>query len=136
DRQLPRVTANAVLVTEIDPPAGDEPVEWLLLTTLPIDTPEQVRDITQYYSVRFLIEVFFRILKSGCRVEERRFEHMDRLLPCVAIYLIVAWRTFLLCRLGRSCPDLNCEAVFEPSEWKAVWTLVQRRPLPAQPPRL
>jgi hypothetical protein len=136
DRRLPPVTINAVLVSEIDPPAGDEPVEWLLLTTLPIDTPEQVQEITQYYAARFLIEVFFRILKSGCRVEERRFEELDRLLPCVAIYLIVAWRTFMLCRLGRSSPDLDCEAVFEPSEWKAVWTLVQRQPLPAQPPRL
>jgi hypothetical protein len=52
------------------------------------------------------------------------------------VYLIVAWRTLMLCRLGRSCPDLDCEAVFEPSEWKSVWLTVRREPLPAQPPRL
>lgn len=136
DRELPPVTVNVVLVREIDPPADDEPVEWLLLTTLPIDTAEQVRDIVQYYTVRFLIEVFFRVLKSGCRVEARRFEDLERLLPCVAIYLIAAWRTLMLCRLGRSCPDLNCEVVFEPSEWKAVWMVTQGSAPPKDPPRL
>jgi len=135
-RALPPVTLHAVLVREIDPPAEDEPVEWLLLTTLPIDSVERVREIVQYYTVRFLIEVLFRILKSGCRVEERRFEKLERLLPCVAVYLIVAWRTLMLCRLGRSCPDLNCEAVFEPAEWKAVWMVVKRENPPETPPRL
>ncbi len=47
-----------------------------------------------------MIEVFFRVLKSGCRVEERLFEHMDRLLTCLALYMIVAWRTLYVCRLG------------------------------------
>lgn len=135
-KKLPAVTINVVLVRELEPPADDEPVEWLLLTTLPIDTAEQVRQIVQYYSVRFLIEVLFRVLKSGCRVEERRFEHIDRLLPCVAVYLIVAWRTLMVCRLGQSCPDLGCETIFEPQEWKAVWMVVQRQPLPAAPPKL
>jgi hypothetical protein len=136
DRRLPPVTVNVVLVREIDPPADDEPVEWLLLTTLPVATVEQVRVIIQYYTVRFLIEVFFRVLKSGCRVEDRRFEDLDRLLPCVAIYLIAAWRTLMLCRLGRSCPGLNCEAVFDPSEWKAVWMTTQGSAPPKAPPQL
>lgn len=133
---LPAVAVNVVLVREIDPPADDVPVEWLLLTTLPIDDAEQVRQIVQYYAVRFMIEVLFRVLKSGCRVEERRFEHIDRLLPCVAVYLIVAWRTLMVCRLGQSCPDLDCEAVFEPSEWKSVWMAVKRQPPPPTPPKL
>jgi Transposase DNA-binding/Transposase Tn5 dimerisation domain len=136
DRVLRPATVNVVLVREIDPPTDDEPVEWLLLTTLPIANAEQVREIVQYYTVRFLIEVFFRVLKSGCRVEARRFEHLERLLPCVAIYLIAAWRTLMLCRLGRSCPDLNCEAVFDPSEWKAVWMTTQQSAPPKDPPRL
>jgi hypothetical protein len=133
---LPAVTINVALVREIAPPDDDVPVEWLLLTTLPVDTVEQVRLIVQYYSVRFMIEVLFRVLKSGCRVEERRFEHIDRLLPCVAVYLIVAWRTLMVCRLGQSCPDLDCEAIFEPAEWKSVWMVVKRQPPPATPPKL
>jgi len=136
DRKLPNVSVNAVLVREIDPPAGEAPVEWLLLTSLPIDTVAQVRQVIQYYCVRWMIEVFFRTLKSGCRVEQRRFEKLDRLLPCLAVYLIVAWRTLYVCRLGRSCPDISCEAVFEAAEWKSVYRVVRGRRPPSTPPRL
>ena len=136
DRTLPLVTVNVVLVSEVNPPPGDEPVEWMLFTNLPIDTIAQVEQILQCYGSRWMIEVFFRVLKSGCRVEERRFESMDRMLTCLAIYLIVAWRTLYVCRLGRSCPEMSCEAVFEPAEWKSTWKIVRREDPPAAPPPL
>lgn len=134
--QLPDVTVNAVLVTEVNPPPGDTPVEWILLTSLPIDTVDQVRLVVQYYTVRWMVEVFYRTLKSGCRVEKRRFEHIDRLLPCLAVYLIVAWRVLYVCRLGRDCPDISCEAVFEPSEWQSVYQVVRQQPPPKTAPKL
>jgi hypothetical protein len=136
DRQLPAVSVNVVLVCEVDPPEGDVAVEWLLLTSLPVDEVDQVRQVIQYYCVRWMIEVFFRVLKSGCRVEERRFEQLDRMLACLAVYLIVAWRTLYVCRLGRGCPDISCEAVFEPAEWKSVWRVVCRTDPPEVPPPL
>ena len=136
DRELPPVTVNVVLVREPDPPPGEAAVEWILVTTLPIDTPEQIRTIVGYYCVRWSIEILFRTLKSGCRIERRRFEHIDRLLPCLGLYLIVAWRTLFVCRMGRGCPDLDCEAIFEPSEWKAVWMAVKRKAPPKRAPRL
>lgn len=136
DRKLPEVTVHVVLVSEIDPPDDEPPVEWLLLTSLPIDNQEQVRQVIQYYCVRWMIEILFRTLKSGCRAEKRRFEHLDRFLPCLAVYLIVAWRTLYVCRLGREFPDIDCEAVFEPSEWKSVYQVVHRKPPPDKPPRL
>ncbi len=136
DRTLPPITVNVVLVREPNPPAGEAPVEWLLLTTLPLETPAQVRTIVEYYCVRWCIEILFRTLKSGCRIERRRFEHVDRVLPCLGLYLIVAWRTLFVCRLGRSCPDLDCEAIFEASEWKAVWVAVHHKKPPRKAPRL
>jgi hypothetical protein len=136
DRKLPDVTINIVLVSEENPPEGDEPVEWLLLTDLPIGDLDEVRQIIQYYCLRWMIEVFFRVLKSGCRVEERRFEEIDRLLTCLAVYLIVAWRTLYVCRLGRSCPEVSCETVFEPAEWKSAWKVVRREDPPQQAPSL
>jgi hypothetical protein len=136
DRKLPPVTVNVVLVREANPPPGEPPVEWLLLTTLSIDTPEQVRTIVAHYCVRWSIEGVFRTLKSGCRIERRRFDHVDRLLPCLGICLIVAWRTLFVCRMGRECADLDCEALFEPSEWKAVWVAVHRKKPPRKVPRL
>jgi Transposase DNA-binding/Transposase Tn5 dimerisation domain len=136
DRKLPPVTVNVVLVREPRPPAGEVRVEWILVTTLPIDTPDQVRTVVEYYCIRWSIEVFFRTLKSGCRIEHRRFEHVDRILPAIGLYLIVAWRILFVCRLGRSCPDIDCEAIFEPSEWKAVWMAVHRQRPPERAPQL
>ena len=135
-RSLPVVTVNVVLVSEPHPPAGEPAVEWMLVTTLPIQTLEQVRQIIQYYCVRWMVEVLFRTWKSGCRVEQRRFEHLDRLLPCLALYWIVAWRVLLLCRLGRGCPGLDCEVLFEPSEWQSVWRVTHLGPVPQKPPPL
>src|SRR5205085_9546226 len=83
DGKLPVVTVNVVLVQESDPPAGERPVQWILVTTLPIRTREEVRRIVEYYCVRWNIEILFRTLKSGCRIEQRRFEHVDRMTRCL-----------------------------------------------------
>ena len=83
-----------------------------------------------------MIEVFFRTMKSGCRVERRLFEQTDRLLPCLAVYLIVTWRTLFVCRLGREFPEISCEAIFEPAEWKSVYRIVRRKAPPEEPPTL
>ncbi len=117
--ELPNVTLNVVLAEETNPPDGATPIEWLLVTTLPIGKLEQVQQIIKYYSIRWQIEIFFRTLKSGCRVEDRQFETLDRLLNCLAVYAIIAWKIMYLCRLGRECPELDCEVIFEPSEWKS-----------------
>jgi hypothetical protein len=134
--QHPDVTVNAVLVTEVDPPVDDVAVEWLLLTSLPIDTTDQVRLIVEYYCARWLVEVFIRTLKQGCRAEERRFEALHRQLSYLAVSLIVAWRTLYVCRLGRSCPDVSCEVLFEPEEWRPVYQVVKGQKPPKTPPKL
>ena len=72
--------------------------------------------VVAYYCQRWGIETYFKTLKSGCRVEERQFEYLDRELNCLAVYSLAAWRIQMLCRLGRTCPDLDCEVIFEPSE--------------------
>jgi hypothetical protein len=77
DRVLPDVEVTAILATEPHPPAGEEPVEWLLLTNLPVDTPEQAVEKLQWYLCRWQLEIFFRILKSGCRIEELQLEGIE-----------------------------------------------------------
>lgn len=136
DRKLSQVTVNLVLVEETNPPAGCDPIQWLLVTTLPIDTPEQVQKIVQSYCIRWQIEIFFRTIKTGCRIEQRLFETFPRLQNCISVYMIVAWRIMYLCRLGRECPDLDCELVFEPCEWKAVYKVVKKQEPPERPPLL
>jgi len=136
DRKLPEVTVNVVLVEETNPPTGCEPIQWLLVTTLPIEDIEQVKVIVQSYCIRWQIEIYFRTIKSGCRIEERQFETLSRLLNCVAVYSIIAWRVMYLCRLGRECPDLDCEVVFETSEWKSVYAILKKKHPSSGPPRL
>jgi Transposase Tn5 dimerisation domain/Transposase DNA-binding len=133
---LPVVTVNAVWIREESAPAGVKPIEWLLLTSLPVATFEAACLVVEYYSCRWPIEVFFRIYKSGCRIEEIQLETEDRLLPCLALFLIVAWRVHWLTMLGRTCPELSCDVVFAEQEWRSVWTIVRREPAPVAAPPL
>jgi len=135
-RKLAEVTLNVVLAEESNPPDGVTPIQWLLVTTLPIDNPEQVQQVVSYYSIRWQIEIYFRTLKSGCRIEKRQFETLERILNCLAVYSIIAWKIMYLCRLGRECPDLDCEIIFEPSEWKSVYMTVRQEDPPSTPPTL
>ena len=82
------------------------------------------------------IEVFFKILKSGCEVEELQLQTLDRLKPCLALYIIITWRILSMTMLGRSCPDMPCTAVFDDEEWHAVYRVVHRSPPPEIPPNL
>jgi hypothetical protein len=136
DRKLPPITIQVVLVEEASPPEGEDAISWMLLTTLPIDTPEQVLTVVDYYCCRWPIENYFKILKSGCRVEDRLFETLSRELNAVAVYMIVAWRIQLFCHLGRECPDMDCTVIFEESEWKSVYIVATKKEPPEQPPSI
>ena len=82
------------------------------------------------------IEIFYRTLKSGCRIEDRQFETLDRILNCLAVYSIIAWKIMYLSRIGCECPELSCEIIFEPSEWKSVYMTIRHEPPPSTPPSL
>lgn len=128
-RELPdSISVNVVLCEEVNPPADADPISWMLATTLPIETSEDAQRVIAAYCVRWQIEVFFRTLKSGCRIEHRRFETIDRVLNCLAFYSVVAWRLMYVCYLGRECPEIDCEVIFEPSEWKSVYTILKITP--------
>jgi hypothetical protein len=127
----------AVLAREEEPPAGVEPLEWMLLTTLSVQTPEQAAEKLRWYTLRWQIEVYHRTLKSGCRIEERQLATAQRLENCLAIDMVVAWRVFHLTRLGREVPDLPCTVCFDDLQWKALHGFIHRTPdPPAQPPTL
>lgn len=132
----PDLKVHAVLVREENPPGGEEPIEWLLLTSLPIDTVQEIERVVDFYCCRWEIEIYFRVLKSGCRVERRQLEATDRMTACFALYLIVAWRVMFVMMLGRQCPDVPCQAILSPEEWRAVYVIVQHQSPPERPPTL
>jgi hypothetical protein len=134
--RLPPVTLNVVLAEEVGGPGDGTDVSWLLLTSLPTGTVEEVLLVIDYYVARWAVEVFFRTWKTGCRVEEIQLEKLTRLKNCLAMYAIIAWRVLHLTYLNRTCPTLPCTAVFTKSEWKSVWMVVAKKPLPRKPPTL
>ena len=133
---LPEVEINAVLTQEINPPEGEEPIVWLLLSSLVVETFEQACIVVKYYLCRWEIEIYFKVLKSGCKIEDRQFETAKGMKSCIALYMIVAWRVLFVTMLGRECPDLPCTVLFEDNEWKAVYMIVKKEILPESPPSL
>lgn len=136
DKKLPDVEVTVILAKEGNPPLGMEPVEWMLLTTLSVTTLDEATQMMQWYLCRWQIEVFFHILKNGCKIEKLQLQHMDRLKPAIALYMIIAWRVLYLTMLGRKCPNLSCDAVFDTEEWQAVYIVTKRDHPPKEPPRL
>ena len=129
------VKVNAVLVKEQNPPVGEPALEWLLLTDLAIDSKEKVLEVVEYYCIRWQIEIYFRVLKGGCRIEELQLEADHRIKAALAVYMIVAWRTMFVTKMGRECPEMPCEVVFSEEEWKAVYVVVKGA-LPEEVPTL
>jgi len=135
--ELGAVRLRAVLAREVEAPAGALPLEWMLLSTLAVDTFEQAVETLRWYAGRWGIEVFHRVLKSGCQIETRQLAGADRIEACLAIDLVVAWRIFHLTKLGRETPDVPCTVYFQEHEWKALHVFVtRRRQVPAQVPTL
>jgi hypothetical protein len=134
--RLPSVQVWAVYAKEAKPPKGEDPIEWLLLTSVPVENFAGACTVVQWYRARWEIELFFRVLKQGCQIERLRLETDHRLLNALAIYLIIAWRIHTVTMMGRTYPEASCEGVFEPREWQAIYTMQYHSPPPAQPPPL
>lgn len=135
-QRLPAITLNVVLVQEVSARRDQEPIRWLLATSLPIDQLDEIERVIAYYVCRWQIEVYYRVLKTGCKVEEIQLETADRLKPCLMLYKIVAWRVLYATMLARKCPTLSCDAIFVEQEWKAVWVITRESPPPQTAPPL
>lgn len=123
---------NAVRVWEPSPPAGEEAVEWLLYTTEPIDTPEQVLQVVDWYRARWTIEEFFKALKTGCALEKRQLGDFHALANATALSLPIAWKLMLLKSESRVHPQEPAETVLDSDEL-AVLRVKAEKPLPRKP---
>lgn len=136
-QKLPSVTVWAVLALEEQPPQATKPLEWLLLTTVPVDAFDDACERLAWYTCRWLIEVYHKVLKSGCRVEQRQFDDVERLRRYLAVDNVVAWRVLFLTMLGREMPEMPCDAILEAHEWQALYCFIhQTHTPPQQPPTL
>lgn len=136
DRILDKVEITAVYTYEKNTPEGEEPIEWILLTSNNVKTFEEACTIVTNYLARWDIEIFFKVLKSGCKIEELQLETFERLENSITLFMIVAWRIMFLMKLGRECPDLPCSMVFEKGEWEAAYIVYKKSTPPENPPSL
>jgi hypothetical protein len=117
---LPFVEAYAVYAKEENPEDPDNYLEWMLLTTLPVNNDIEAHQMVSYYSKRWGIEIYHKVMKSGCGVERRQVNTAEKLKRVLALDMIVAWRIFYLTRIGRETPGLPCTVFFEDHDWKAL----------------
>jgi len=124
--RLEPVAVTGILAEEVDPPAGQEPVCWLLLTTLEIAGVQEVERAVRWYSYRWLVERYHYVLKSGCHVEDLQLETAERLERALAFYSIVAWRLLWLTYESRLRPQESCQVALSRPEWEALYATTHK----------
>ena len=136
-KQLKPVQLQVILAVEENPPAGVSPISWLLLTTLEIDAFEDAARCVKWYTLRWLIERYHYVLKSGCGIEQLQLATARRMSMALATYSIVAWRLLWLTYEARANPEQSCDTVLEACEWQSLCATIHKNPLPpTQPPSL
>jgi transposase-like protein/transposase Tn5 family protein len=134
---LPNLAMSAIYVREQAPPAGEPPLEWMLLTNLPIENFEQAYEKVQWYCLRWRIAMYHKVLKSGFRIEHCRLGDAQRLIRYVTVMSIIAWRVLMLTLLARIHPEAPCTTLLTEHEWKVLYCTVNNTTsLPVKVPSL
>lgn len=121
------ITLSAVYLFEKNPPPGATRIKWMLLTTIEVRSLKQAMKCVRWYCLRWRIEEWHRVLKSGCRVLEHQHQSDESMARAITIDAVVAWRIMLLALLGRELPELPCELLFNPWECEVLALLAQKK---------
>jgi hypothetical protein len=120
--RLKEVDVFAIHAIEEAPPEGVEAIEWMLLSSVPTTTFDEVLERLSWYARRWTIETWHRVLKSGCQIEARQFGNLDRFVRATALFAVIAWRILYATLLARADADLSCEVLLQPVEWQALYS--------------
>ena len=139
------VTLTAIEVKEINNSSSSSSndhqpaalIHWKLLTTLEINSVSEVLQCVKWYTVRWLIERFHYILKSGCRIEQLQLKTAESLQKAIMVYSMAAFRVMQLVYAGRHHPQVNCEVVLTKAQWLTLYMLIHNNnQIPREPPSL
>lgn len=135
--KLPDIKMHAVYVLEKDPPSDEDAIEWMLLTNIPVESYEDAYEKVLWYGLRWRIEMFFKVLKSGFNVESCRLGYADRLAKYLTVMSIVAWRIFMVTLISRNDPTTPCSKVLTDQEWKVLFLhTTTKKKIPKKPPTI
>jgi len=123
----PPVTVNLIHAVEENPPANTNAVEWFLLTTVAINSAADIEQCLRWYTLRWRIEDWHRVLKSGCSIDKLMHETAERLRRAIAINLVIGWRIMLMTLLGRETPGLPAEVLFSDIEIRTLRAYAKKK---------
>ncbi|RDD34615.1 Orf5 like phage WO protein [Wolbachia endosymbiont of Cylisticus convexus] len=109
-------------------PPEASPLEWMLLTNLPVNTFDEAVEKVSWYCLRWKIEILHKILKSGLKVEECRLETAERLMRYLTVMSVIAWRIFFITTIARTNPTLPCTTLLAEEEWKVLYAKIHKCP--------
>jgi hypothetical protein len=112
---------------EENPPVDTAPAEWFLLTTMAMTSAADAEQCLRWYCLRWRIEDWHRVLKSGCCIEELAHQSAERLRRAIAINLVIAWRIMLMTLLGREVPQLPAEVLFSDIELRTLHAYAKKK---------
>jgi hypothetical protein len=129
----PDTQVTVIYAREVGKPQGSrEPIDWRLMTNLPVDALADAVEKLEWYALRWKIEVFFKILKSGCKIEESKLRSADGLAKLISIYSILSWRIFWMTMMNRETEGISPKAALTHDEIKILDHL---KPGPSKAPK-
>lgn len=134
--RLAPVETTVLLAKEIEPLAGKKPIIWWLMSNVQLKDELKPSELISWYLCRWQIEVFFRILKSGCQVEQLQLSSARRTQACLAMYAIIAWRILFLTSIAKIDADGPCSELLGDEEWKTAYIWVKKTSPPNTPPSI
>lgn len=131
---LQNIEVTAVYVRETQESEERDPLSWMLLTSLPVVNFDGAFVISTWYGFRWEIEIFHKILKSGCSIEKCQLRSGERLKKYISLMSVIAWRILWMTRVQDKYADQSCEIILQENEWKALSCKMNGKPKPAKKP--
>jgi len=126
-KKYPHLQLTVIHAEEREIPIDREPIHWKLITNLPVRSLDEAAEKLNWYSLRWKIETFHKILKSGCKAEESRLQTAQRLATLISVFCILSWRIFWMTMLTRAVPNASPLIAFTPLEIKILDEMVVDR---------
>jgi len=123
-KRYPALSLTVIYAQERGKAKDRDPIDWKLVTDLPVTNRYEAIEKLDWYSMRWKIETFHKVMKSGCKAEESKLRSAERLTNLMAIFCIIAWRVFWLCMINRISPDSTAKTVFTETEMRLLDHLI------------
>jgi hypothetical protein len=132
-KRYPPLSLTVIHAHERGAPEGREPIRWHLLTDLPVGDLAAAVEKLDWYALRWKLETYHKVLKSGCQAERARLRTAERLTNLLAVLCVVGWRVFWLTMVNRATPDAPAESVLTKPEVELLDRLAARAPPTGKP---